>query len=308
MTKRAFLFPGQGSQAVGMGRYALDLSPIMQQTLNEADQALGDPLSKLIAEGPEETLKETANAQPAILAVSVGIGRILLEKGVRPDVMAGHSLGEYSALVLANAISFQDAVRIVRLRGRFMQDAVPLGTGTMSAILGAEDSLVEEVCREVSSKGTVVEPANYNCPGQLVISGSNDGVARAVTLLQEKGVKKCIPLKVSAPFHCSLLKPAAERLEAELKKIQIRDPEVPYIANLDCAVIRKASDVIPHLVEQVYRPVRWTQSIQKMVAEFGPEQFVEVGAGQVISGQLKKIALQIARFSTDTAENLNAIV
>jgi [acyl-carrier-protein] S-malonyltransferase len=290
-----------------MGRFAFDIGPIMRRTMDEADEALGSPISKLILEGPEETLKETANAQPAILTVSVGIGRILLERGIRPDVTAGHSLGEYSALVLADAISFADAVRIVRLRGRFMQEAVPLGTGTMSAVLGAEDSLVEEVCREVSAKGAVVEPANYNCPGQLVISGSNDGVAQAVAILGERGVKKCIPLKVSAPFHCSLLKPAADRLGAELRKIEIRDPRIPYIANLDCAVIRSKGEVVAHLVEQVYRPVRWTQSILKIAQEFTPDQMIEVGAGQVLSGQIKKIAPQLSRFTTDSAENLRAI-
>ena len=203
MQRSAFLFPGQGSQAVGMGQAMAEMFPIVAKTFKEADEALGEPLSKLIFEGPAETLKETSNAQPAILTVSVAISRVLKEKGLEAAVVAGHSLGEYSAYVEAGSLRFEDAVRIVRLRGKFMQEAVPLGTGTMSAILGAEDQLVETVCKEVTAGGDLVEPANYNCPGQLVISGTNEGVRKAAEALKERGAKRCIPLAVSAPFHSS---------------------------------------------------------------------------------------------------------
>jgi [acyl-carrier-protein] S-malonyltransferase len=308
MSGRLFLFPGQGSQAVGMGKYLFDVDPAARETFEEADAALGEPLSKLILEGPEETLKETANAQPAILTVSVAAARVLRNRGIKPVAMAGHSLGEYSALVLSGALRFPDAVRLVRMRGRFMQEAVPLGAGTMSAVLGADEPLVEEVCREISARGMVVEPANYNCPGQLVISGTVDGVAAAVARLAEKGVKKCVPLKVSAPFHCSLLRPAAERLAVELSKVPVRDPEVPYIANVDCSIVRKAEGVIPRLVDQVHKPVRWTQSLERLVQDFRPEAMVEVGPGQVVNGHMKKVAPDLKRYHTDTLEGLNAVV
>jgi [acyl-carrier-protein] S-malonyltransferase len=291
-----------------MGESIFSAYPTAKETLNAADQALNMPLSDLIQKGPAETLKATENAQPAILTVSVAIGRVLMEKGIRPVVMAGHSLGEYTALVLADALSFEDAVRLVRSRGRLMQEAVPLGVGTMSAILGAEDSLVEDVCREVSARGELVEPANYNCPGQLVISGTTEGVTAAVELLKERGVKRCIPLEVSAPFHCSLLKPAAEKLRPELEKVSWNDPAIPYVANVDCEIIRKKDGIIDRLASQVWRPVRWTQSLQKILGDFKPARVIEVGPGQIVSGHVKKIDATVPRFSTDSTEALERLL
>ena len=305
--KRLFLFPGQGSQSVEMGKYAFEHFDVARRTLEEADEALGDSLSKLISQGPEEVLRETSNAQPAILTVSVAIGRILFERGIRPEVMAGHSLGEYSALVMSNAISFADAVRLVRARGKYMQEAVPMGVGTMSAILGADDSEVEEVCREVSDKGMVVEPANYNCPGQLVISGSVEGVAAASEELKNRKVKRVVPLSVSAPFHSSLLRPAADNLDGEFDRIELFDPEIPYVANVDCEIVRRKEQIRERLVNQVAKPVRWTQSLQKILEEFSPDQMIEVGAGQVVSGHMKKIQRDLPRFHTDTQEALDSI-
>jgi [acyl-carrier-protein] S-malonyltransferase len=299
-----FLLPGQGSQSVGMGRWLADSSATARKTFEEADAALGESLTELIWNGPEDRLKETANAQPAILTVSVAVGRVLMERGLRPIVMAGHSLGEYTALVLADALDFSTAVRLVRKRGEFMQQAVPLGKGTMSAVLGMEDAVVEEVCREASAKGALVEPANYNCPGQLVISGTVEGVAAATELLKTRGCKRVIPLPVSAPFHCSLLKPAGDKLAGELSKVQFRTPKIPYVANVDCAVVREKDEIGRRLVDQVWKPVKWTQSLTKVFAEFRPEQAVEVGPGKVVSGHVKKIAPDISCWTTDSAESL----
>ncbi|MFH1262340.1 MAG: ACP S-malonyltransferase [Pseudomonadota bacterium] len=304
MNKTAFLFPGQGSQQVGMGLDLLDRYPTAKSTFAEADSALGESLTDLIRNGPEERLKETANAQPAILTVSVAVGRILAEAGKWPDVMAGHSLGEYSALVLSGAMAFADAVRIVRLRGKYMQEAVPLGKGTMAAVLGMEDALVEEVCHEVNCKGFLVEPANYNCPGQLVISGTVEGVNAASELLKAKGCRKCIPLQVSAPFHSSLLKPAGERLAVDLRKITFADPKTPYVANVDASVVRSKEGIVDRLVAQISKPVRWTQSLQRIVSEFAPTQAVEVGPGKVVSGHWKKVAPTVPCQTTESAEIL----
>ena len=302
----AFLFPGQGSQAVGMGSY-LKNNPIAAEVFSVADEVLGYPLTKMMFEGPEETLKETQNAQPAILSVSVAIGRILREKGISPIVMAGHSLGEYSALVCAQSLEFKDAVKLVHLRGKFMQESVPLGVGTMSAILGAEDQVVEDVCREVSQEGNLVEPANYNCPGQLVISGTVEGVATASERLKEAGAKRCIPLQVSAPFHCSMLKPAAEKLEAELKKVKFHDLGIPYISNVDGELNESSDQILNKLVSQVYKPVLWTQSLQKILHEVKPDEIIEVGPGQVVSGHVKKLDRAFPRKTTDTLEAIEAV-
>ena len=305
--RSAFLFPGQGSQSVGMADSIFNTYAIAQETLNEADQALDEKLSGLIQNGPAETLKETANAQPAILTVSVAIGRVLQEKGLQAVVMAGHSLGEYSALVLSGALGFPDAVRLVRLRGRFMQEAVPLGEGTMSAILGAEDALVEEVCSEITRSGDLVEPANYNCPGQLVISGTVLGVAKAVEELKKRGAKRCIPLEVSAPFHSSLLKPAAEKLRPELEKVIWNDPRTPYVANVDCATVTSKNQIIQRLTDQIWKPVRWTQTLQKIFNEWKPDRSIEVGPGQVVSGHVKKINMLIQRITSDSLESVELL-
>lgn len=308
MTSHAFLCPGQGSQQVGMGMDLLEKHPIAKATFAEADEALGESLTDLIKNGPEEKLKETANAQPAILTVSVATGRILMEKGIRPTVLAGHSLGEYSALVLSNAVSFADAVRLVRLRGKLMQEVVPLGKGTMAAVLGTEDSVVEEVCEIVSQKGHIVEPANYNCPGQLVISGIVEGVAMATNMLKERGCKRVIPLMVSAPFHCSLLRPAGERLAEALEKTAFRNPEVPYIANVDGAAIRSKDLIVNRLVEQVWKPVRWAQSLAMISNEFKPTHAIEVGPGKVISGHWKKTAAGVPIQTTESEEAVSKLL
>ncbi len=303
----AFLFPGQGSQSVGMGGFLREY-PIAQKTFEEADQALGEPLSKIIENGPQEKLKETAYAQPAILTISVAIGRVLNQRSFSPSIMAGHSLGEYSALVLSDVLSFEDAVRLVQKRGRFMQEAVPLGKGTMLAVLGMEDSVVEEVCEDISKKGMVVEPANYNCPGQLVISGTVEGVEAASEELKKRGCKKCVPLQVSAPFHCSLLKPAGEELAKELEKVTFRDPKIPYVANVDCSLVSKKEEVKNRLIEQVWKPVKWRQSLQMIFREWKLTLVAEVGPGKVVCGHVKKIDQNIACMNTDTLENLMGIL
>lgn len=307
MKSSVFLFPGQGSQFVGMGKFLSDDSTA-KKIFEEANASLSYDLTKLMWEGPEDTLKQTQYAQPAILSVEIAIGKILAEKNIKPSMMAGHSLGEYACLVLSGAMNFSDAVMAVHKRGIYMQQAVPLGKGTMSAVLGLEDdSIVEKTCKEISEQGFLVEPANYNCPGQLVISGSIEGVEKASVLLKERGAKRCLPLQVSAPFHCSMLKPAGMNLAKDLEKIQFKDPAVPYVANVDVQTIHKADQIRQRLVEQVWSPVRWTQTLQKITKEFPDSQYIEVGPGKVISGHMKKVNETIKVSTTDVLENLNII-
>ncbi|MEZ4846986.1 MAG: ACP S-malonyltransferase [Bdellovibrionota bacterium] len=303
----AFLFPGQGSQFVGMGQFLAE-HPIAKEVFQQANEALGFNLTKLMWEGPEDELKQTQNAQPAILTVEVAIGRILQSKGIQPTIMAGHSLGEYSCLVIGGSIPFVDAVRAVNKRGIYMQQAVPLGKGTMAAVLGlTDDSIVEKACKEISDQGFLVEPANYNCPGQLVISGTVEGVEKASMLLKERGAKRCLPLQVSAPFHCSMLKPAGLNLEKDLNNIRFKNLNMPYIANVDVASVTRGEDVKARLVEQVWSPVRWTQTMQKLVKSYPDIQPIEVGPGKTIAGLMKKVSETIKVLTTDTQENLNAI-
>jgi [acyl-carrier-protein] S-malonyltransferase len=283
----AFLFPGQGSQKVGMGRALAETYPVCRDTFAEADAALGEPLSRLCFEGPEDQLTLTENTQPAILTVSIAACRLLVAEGVRPDFVAGHSLGEYSANVAAGTIRFDDAVRIVRRRGRYMQEAVPVGAGAMAAILGLDAALVEAACRE-AAQGGVVSPANINGAGQVVIAGSADAVARAGQQAKARGAKRVVALPVSAPFHCALMKPAEERLAPELRALPVQDPRVPIVANVDGAPKRSAAEAIEALVAQVSSPVRWEAVIGRLASE-GVTTYVEVGPGTVLSGLVRKI-------------------
>jgi [acyl-carrier-protein] S-malonyltransferase len=283
----AFLFPGQGSQHVGMGKALADAFPICRETFEEADAALGAPLSRIIFEGPEDILTLTENTQPAILTMSVAVQRLLASRGLEPAIVAGHSLGEYSAHVAAGTFGFADAVRIVRNRGRYMQEAVPVGRGAMAAILGLDAALVEQACAE-AAQGEVVSPANLNSPGQVVIAGSAEAVARAGERAKALGARRVIPLAVSAPFHCALMKPAEGRLAPELRALAARDPRVPVVANVDAEPKRDAASAIDALIRQVSSPVRWEDVVKRLASE-GVRAYVEVGPGAVLSGLVKKI-------------------
>ncbi len=283
----AFLFPGQGSQAVGMGRAFYEASAAAKAVFQEADEALGEDLTRLIFEGPEAQLALTANTQPAILTVSVAAAAAAAERGLRPALAAGHSLGEYSALVVAGALAFGDAVRIVRRRGQFMQEAVPVGTGAMAAILGLDLGQVQAVCAEAAD-GEVVEVANINAPQQVVIAGHRAAVERAVALAARRGGRKSVLLPVSAPFHCALMQPAAARLREVLDAVPVREPTIPVVRNVDAGLTRTAAEVKPALVAQVSSPVRWTEVVQRLHAE-GARVFVEVGPGRVLTGLLRRI-------------------
>ncbi|MDT8901240.1 ACP S-malonyltransferase [Anaeroselena agilis] len=289
MTKTAFVFPGQGSQTVGMGKDLHDLYPVARATFAEADAALGFSITDLCFGGPEEELRKTYNTQPAILTVSVACHRVLAEKGLAPAIVAGHSLGEYSALVAAGALSFADAVRLVRKRGQLMQEAVPLGEGSMAAVLGLERDQIIAICEKTQQQAGPVQAVNFNCPGQVVIAGATAAVEAAVEALKQAGAKRAIPLPVSAPFHSTLMKPAAEKLAAELDKITVSDAAIPVVANVDGQIVTKGDAIKASLVRQAASPVLWEDCVAAIVA-FGASVFVEAGPGKVLTGFTKKIA------------------
>lgn len=285
----AFIFPGQGSQFAGMGKDLADNFSVARHVFEEANDTLGFDLASLCYNGPEEALKLTANTQPAILTTSVASLRVLeSEAGLVPDLAAGHSLGEFSALVCNGALSFADAVRTVRQRGTFMQEAVPVGTGSMAAILGLDPELLPIVCEE-AAEGQVVSPANYNSAGQVVIAGHAEAVARAVELAKGKGAKRAMLLPVSAPFHCSLMAPAAERLVEVLADISVNEMALPVVTNVEAMPNQEASRVCDLLVRQVCAPVRWQETITCMV-NLGVTRYIEVGPGKVLSGLVKRMA------------------
>jgi [acyl-carrier-protein] S-malonyltransferase len=283
----AFLFPGQGSQAVGMGKELAANYPVARQTFEEADEALRYKLSQICFEGPEEKLKLTEITQPAILTVSVAAFRVLREKGPKPDFVAGHSLGEYSAHVAAGTLKFTDAVRAVRNRGQYMQEAVLVGVGAMAAILGLTLSRVTEICGE-AAHGQVCQPANLNSPDQVVISGHATAVAHAIKLAIDRGAKKAVSLPVSAPFHCALMQPAQDRLAPDLHTLNFQKPACPVICNVDAAPVTEADDARNALIRQVTGAVKWEPSMRLLIAK-GVNLFVEVGPGKVLWGLMRQI-------------------
>ncbi len=284
--KIAFLCPGQGSQAVGMGAAFAEVSKAAAAVWEAADDALGLPLSRLCRQGPEADLQLTANTQPAVLTATVAAAAVLAERGLVPHLAAGHSLGEYSALVIAGALAFPDAVRLVRKRGEFMQEAVPVGTGAMAALMGVDLAAAEAACAEAAA-GEVVGVANINAPGQIVIAGHRTAVERAVKAVAARGGRRSVMLPVSAPFHSALMAPAADRLAAALGALAVAAPAIPVVRNVDAGLTTTAAEVKPFLIRQVASPVRWTACVERLAAE-GADVFLEVGPGRVLSGLLKR--------------------
>jgi [acyl-carrier-protein] S-malonyltransferase len=303
----AFVFPGQGAQKVGMGESLAKAFPICRNVFDEADAALGHSLSAMCFEGPADVLQMTENTQPAILAMSIAVLRLAESRGVRAEFAAGHSLGEYAAHVAAGTFAFSDAVRIVRRRGRYMQEAVPVGEGAMAAILGLDADAVARACTETMAalSGRVVSPANLNAPGQVVIAGHADAVSAASERAKVLGAKRAIPLAVSAPFHCALMKPAEERLAPELEALSTSNPRIPVIANVDAEPKRDARAAIEALIRQVSSPVRWEEVVKRLVAE-GATTFVELGPGTVLAGLIKKIDRSVQVMSIEDEQGLDA--
>jgi [acyl-carrier-protein] S-malonyltransferase len=298
MTQFAFVFPGQGSQTVGMLADMAATWPVIEETFQEASAVLGYDLWALVQQGPAEELNKTWQTQPALLTASVALWRVWQQQGGKaPVLMAGHSLGEYSALVCAGLIAFADAVRLVELRGKFMQDAVPAGTGAMSAIIGLDDAAIAQAC-EAAAEGQVVSPVNYNSPGQVVIAGHKEAVERAGAACKAAGAKRALPLPVSVPSHCALMKPAAEKLAAELSNITFNAPQIPVVNNVDVACETTPEAIRDALVRQLYSPVQWTKSVEFMASQ-GIEHLYEVGPGKVLTGLTKRIV------DTLTASALN---
>lgn len=299
----AFVFPGQGSQQLGMLSELAAAHPVIEQTFAEASEALGFDLWKMTQEGPEEALNSTENTQPALLTAGVALWRLWLEQGgAVPSVMAGHSLGEYTALVCADAMSLADGVRLVKLRGEYMQQAVPAGTGAMAAILGLDDDAIAKACEE-AAQGDVVSPVNYNCPGQVVIAGEKAAVERGIEACKAAGAKRAVPLPVSVPSHCALMKPAAEQLAQALAGVELQLPRIPVVQNVAASVAADLDSLRSNLVAQLYSPVLWTASVQKMAAE-GVETLVECGPGKVLTGLNKKIDRALNGISISDAAGL----
>lgn len=306
MKRRAFVFPGQASQYKGMGKELYQKYPLCRQVFEQADNALGFKISQLCFQGPEESLKLTENTQPAILTVSIAVWKLLQNYGYKPNYVAGHSLGEYSALVAAGAMSLADAVVIVRKRGQYMQEAAPLNKGKMAAIIGLSNKEVAEICQQ-AVQGEVLSAANYNSPVQTVISGTAAAIDRAVELAKERGARKAINLPVSAPFHCALMKPAQEKLAAELRKIEFNDLAFPLVTNVDAKVIAKGKEARESLIRQVTSPVRWVESINQLISE-GASTFIEVGPGQVLSRLIKRINKAMEFFNVEDDNSLKKLL
>jgi [acyl-carrier-protein] S-malonyltransferase len=302
--KTAFIFPGQGSQQVGMGKELTDTASVARQVFEEADRVLGMRLSSLCLEGPEEELRLTVNTQPAILTTSVATLRVLEARGARADFVAGHSLGEYSALVAARSLNFDDALRAVRKRGLYMQEAVPPGEGAMAALIGLDIEIVKAICAETSVLG-VCAPANINSPNQTVIAGHRPAVERAVDLAKANGAKRAVMLAVSAPFHCELMKPAADRLQAVFNETVFSDLTVPLVTNVDAELITSGAEARDALLRQVASPVRWSDSIARLL-DRGVTRFVEVGPGKVLSGLVRQISRQCEVLNVEDIASLDA--
>lgn len=305
MTQLAFVFPGQGSQTVGMLAELAADNPQIEATFREASDALGYDLWQLVQQGPAEELNKTWQTQPALLAASVAIYRVWQQKqGAQPVLLAGHSLGEYSALVCAGVLAFADAIKLVELRGKLMQEAVPEGTGAMQAIIGLDDEAIRKACEE-SAQDEVVSPVNFNSPGQVVIAGNKDAVERAGAACKAAGAKRALPLPVSVPSHCALMKPAAVKLAVALEEITFNAPDVPVVNNVDVKCESDAAAIRNALVRQLYSPVRWTESVQ-FIAEQGVTQLLEMGPGKVLTGLTKRIADNLTAAAVNDPASLSA--